>query len=482
MVTVLRSDLELHPDPTRLIARPFLPGETTFAGGPSRVELIANRVLRLSDDEARDLLQRTRSRFANRHPDLDQIWQENLEKATALHPPLGDAKGDKRALLGAFFTQEYAPEGAALLNPSMVPVSDDDGEGRFVLSLRAIGEGHLSSVEFRSGHIDEDGWAHVDPPSPYLRLGRRRAPNYEKGTFHSKLLALNADPVLVSIVMDRLPDQFDSAQLEAAIDLMQRGELSGAGVFETSRLIHWLASSNYELVYPGTEPLSERVLLPSSPAESHGIEDARFVRFSDEDGTTTYYATYTAWDGFSILPQLIETEDFVRFRFATLNGSCARNKGLALFPRRVGGLYTALGRHDLENLHVLRSDQIRVWDHAEMISSPEHGWETVQIGTCGSPIETPAGWVVLTHGVGPMRTYALGALLLDLEEPARVIGRLQEPLIEPAPDERDGYVPNVVYSCGGMIHAGWLVIPYGFSDQAVHIASVPLDELIDEML
>lgn len=211
------------------------------------------------------------------------------------------------------------------------------------------------------------------------------------------------------------------------------------------------------------------------------MEDARFVRFTDDDGASTYYATYTAFDGFTILPQLIETQDFLTFRFVTLNGVCARNKGMALFPRKVDGLYAALGRHDQENLHLLRSDQLEVWNHAEMITSPRQGWESVQIGACGSPMETEEGWLVIIHGVGPMRQYSLGALLLDLDDPSQIVGRLETPLLEPNADERDGYVPNVVYSCGSMIHEGRLIVPYGYADQGVRVMSVALDELIDAM-
>lgn len=481
MVTVKRTDIDLRPDPTRVVAKPFLPGEATFAGGPTRVQLIADRVLQLSNFEAAHLLERTRASFAGRHPDLENVWEENATAAIAQYPELEQVAGDRRALLGAFFTQEYAPEGAAVCNPSMVPLSEPNIDGRFIMSLRAIGEGHISSVEFRSGYVDDEGSVQLDAATPYLTLGSRRAPVYENKTFRDKLVALHADPTLVGVVMGQLPDRFSFTELEAALDLMQRGDVSGASVFETSRLIQWLAASNYELGFSGTEPISERILLPASPAETRGIEDARFVRFVEEDDTTTYYATYTAWDGFSILPQLIETRDFVTFRFATLNGSCATNKGMALFPRRVGGLYAALGRHDLENLHILRSDLIRVWNHAELLCAPERGWETVQLGTCGSPIETPQGWLVLTHGVGPMRTYALGALLLDLDRPTQVIGRLETPLLEAGADERNGYVPNVVYTCGAMVHGGWLVIPYGFSDSAVRVAKVDLGELLEAM-
>ena len=481
MVTVIRGSIELSPNPARVVAKPFLLGEPAFGEDRTRIEQIAHRVLEFSDAQTAQLLHRTRMSFAGRHRDLEGVWEENAATVASLVPAMKGLRREQRSLLGAFFTQEYAPQAAAICNPSIVPVSEPNADMRFVMSLRAIGEGHISSVEFRSGHVDSNGSVYIDAPSPYLIRGSRRTPTYENKTFRDKLIAINADAMLTGIVMGQLPDRFTYAELEAAQDVMRRGDVSDAAAFETSRLIRWLAASNYELVFPDDVPISERILLPAGPADSKGIEDARFVRFVDADGTVSYYATYTAFDGFTILPQLIETSDFVTFRFATLDGACARNKGMALFPRRIGGLYTALGRHDQENLHVLQSDRLRVWDHAELVYSPQHGWESVQLGNCGSPIETPHGWLVLTHGVGPMRTYVVGALLLDLEEPARVIGHLDTPLLEPAADERDGYVPNVVYSCGGLIHAGRLVIPYGLSDRAIRVATVSLDELLDAM-
>ena len=368
-----------------------------------------------------------------------------------------------------------------MCNRSIVPFPGGEDEGRFVMSLRAIGEGHISSVEFRTGSVDDSGRVTLDQPSPFLTPGERRAPEYDKAVFLRRLRAIGADAELVDTVMGSLPDRFTSSELDSALEVLDRVDTSAAASFETRKLVHWLAASNYVLVYGDDLPISERILLPSSPAESHGIEDARFVRFTDDDGEVTFYATYTAYDGFTILPQLIETQDLATFRFATLDGACARNKGMALFPRKIEGLYVALGRHDQENLHLLRSDQIRVWNHAEMVSSPSRGWEAVQIGACGSPIETGEGWLVLTHGVGPMRRYTLGALLLDLDDPSRVIGRLDQPLLEPAPDERNGYVPNVVYSCGAAIHQELLVVPYGFADEGVRVMTVPVKDLLDEM-
>jgi predicted GH43/DUF377 family glycosyl hydrolase len=480
VVTITRSDIDIRPDSARVVARPFLPGEAAFAGGPSRVELIAKRVLALDDAEAEAVLAQTRSTFAGRHRDLDGIWAQNARIAESQVPSLADIDGNRRDLLGAYFTQEYTPEAAAVCNPSIVPFPGADGDHGFVMSLRAIGEGHISSVEFRTGRV-EGGVMSLDPPGPLLTLGERRSTKHDKSVFQHKLTAMGGDAALVEMVMSRLSDPFSDEDLDAALERLDRGDMSAAASFETKKLAHWLASSNYELSYSESIPVSERILLPSSPAESQGIEDARFTRFVRDDGSVTYYATYTAFDGFTILPQLIETQDFLTFRFVTLNGVCARNKGMALFPRKVDGLYAALGRHDQENLHLLRSDRLETWNHAEMISSPERGWESVQIGACGSPMETEDGWLVITHGVGPMRRYSLGAFLLDLEDPSQMLGRLETPLLEPDADERDGYVPNVVYSCGSMIHEGRLVVPYGYADQGVRVMSVDVDELIAAM-
>jgi predicted GH43/DUF377 family glycosyl hydrolase len=250
---------------------------------------------------------------------------------------------------------------------------------------------------------------------------------------------------------------------------------------ETLDRIHWLATSNYQITFSPDSPISERVIFPASPTESHGMEDARFVRFVEDDGSVRYYATYTAYDGQQILPQLIETTDFVEFRILTLNGARAHNKGMALFPRRLRGRFAMLSRHDNESIHFLTSDDIHFWNHGDPLQAPSHAWELIQIGNCGSPIETEAGWLVLTHGVGPMRRYTIGAMLLDRDDPRRIIGRLDEPLLEPEREERNGYVPNVVYTCGAIVHNGRLILPYGFSDTGVGIATASLDELLSRL-
>ena len=277
-------------------------------------------------------------------------------------------------------------------------------------------------------------------------------------------------------------EQFTLEQLEAVIrDVEQSADGSSQEVRKVTRTIHWLASSNYESTFDAETSIPERVIFPAGPTESQGMEDARFVRFTDDDGKVTYFATYTAFDGFQILPQLIETQDFLTFRIATLNGRAAANKGIALFPRKIEGRFVALARLDNENNQLLRADNVRFWHDSQLLQAPEQPWELVQLGNCGSPLETEAGWLVITHGVGPLRRYVLGAILLDLNDPSRIIGRLTEPLLAPADDEREGYVPNVVYSCGSLLFGNLLVLPYGFSDVGAKIATVRVDELLSAL-
>jgi predicted GH43/DUF377 family glycosyl hydrolase len=355
------------------------------------------------------------------------------------------------------------------------------GQVRFVLSLRAIGEGHISSIEFRSGVVDANGDVSIDPLSRYARTAHHRAPVYDRLIFRSKLEELAAFNDISATVLGALPEHFSLDELKAMIAAVESRHGSHVDVAHATRTMHWLASSNYDSSFPPDSELSERVLFPAAPTESHGMEDARFVRFTSDDGTVTYFASYTAYDGNQILPQLIETPDFVSFRIATLNGASAKNKGIALFPRMIDGRYAALSRIDNENNFLMWSDNVRFWRESEKLQTPRSPWELFQLGNCGSPLETDAGWLVITHGVGPMRQYAIGAILLDKQDPLRVIGRLAQPLLEPIEDERDGYVPNVVYSCGSMIAGGLLVLPYGFSDVGTRIATVRLDDLLAEL-
>jgi predicted GH43/DUF377 family glycosyl hydrolase len=322
----------------------------------------------------------------------------------------------------------------------------------------------------------------IDPPGRYARLGNRRETIHSRDWFKATLEELMALDEGARLVIEGLPERFGTADLASVITkVADRDRIHRHQAEQTFHLLHWLATSNYQLVF-NSEDLSERVLYPAGPADSQGMEDARFVRFTAASGEVTYYATYTAYDGFRILPQLITTPDLNHFHISTLHGACAQNKGMALFPRPIDGRFVALSRHDQTNLHLLWSDDVRQWNNAEYLIGPGGMWEMIQIGNCGSPLETDQGWLVLTHGVGPMRTYSLGAILLDRDQPENVIGRLPDPLLQPDWAARDGYVPNVVYSCGGMINGGTLVLPYGISDRDVGVALVDVGELLGAMV
>jgi predicted GH43/DUF377 family glycosyl hydrolase len=466
------------------VARPFIPGfvGTLDALGGSRVDQIVDRVLKLSPAEATERLAEARVLFGGRHRDLEARWEANLLEALPHSPRLQSVTGDMRALLGAYFTQEYAFEAAALCNPSIVPAPSWNGEGPldFIMSARAIGEGHISSIEFRTGTVSEAGLVTLEDVGPHVATGRRTSVVYQKPSFLAKLEELGADPDIADQICGNLPEQFIFDDLAVVLPNLDVKAAYPAAAFETIRLIHWLASSNYRLEFTNG-PLSERLIFPAGPADSHGMEDARFVKFVDDDGSSTYYATYTAYDGFQILPQLIQTNDFLAFDITTMSGSSARNKGLALFPVKIDGSYAALSRFDRERLYLSYTDDIRSWESSELIYEPRAGWEAVQVGNCGSPLETDDGWLVITHGVGPMRRYCLGAVLLDRKDPSQVLGRLPKPFLVPGEDERNGYVPNVVYSCGGLVHGDNLVLPFGVADHRIGIAIVPISDLVAEL-
>jgi len=453
--------------------------------GRLRVQRILDRVLALPEATVVATLAEAYERFSSRHVDLTSVLERRFADVSHYLAQTSDVSLERRRLIGAYFTHEYSMDAAALSNPSIVRAPYQEGVTpgslRFIMSLRAIGEGHLSSIQFRSGVIDERGQIALDETSKFARTAMHRPPTYEKATFCAKLSELGSYTETAARVLDPLPEHFNTEQLEASRREVEQAHAHDQGVLQVTRTIHWLASSNYESTFHAESTVSERVIFPSGPTESQGMEDARFVRFTYEDGSVTYFATYTAYDGYRILPQLIETRDFISFRVSTMNGSSAVNKGIALFPRKIGGHFVALARLDNENNHLIRTDNVRFWHDRETIQEPQEAWELIQLGNCGSPIETEAGWLVITHGVGPFRRYCLGALLLDLNDPARVIGRLRQPLLGPAEDERDGYVPNVVYSCGAMTHAGLLVLPYGFSDVGARIATFRLDDVLSAL-
>jgi len=485
--SVTRTHHRLMPDSRRVLAKPFLPGEETLLPGESRAHLLVERILAIPEAEVVALNASIMQRFDGRHEQFRELLGRQFDALAAHVTDPATVSADRRLLIGAYFTHEYAIEAAALFNPSIVVAPDQQGVAnssiRFVMSVRAVGEGHLSSIEFRSGVLDANADIAFDESGTKVTSGRRTPPSrFYKARFVAKLLELGAINDLSSSVLNRLGAQFTLAELESALSGLEAHGPPRAVWFETVKIIRTLASSNYVTTFPAGSQIAERVIFPAGPNETRGMEDARFVRFTAADGRITYYATYTAYDGFSILPQLIETEDFVRFTISTLNGAAAQNKGMALFPRPIDGKFVMLSRKDRENLHLATSDDVHHWSDVVELYRPQHAWELLQIGNCGSPIETEAGWLVLTHGVGPMRRYTIGALLLDLADPRRVIAHLPEPFLEPTEDEREGYVPNVVYTCGALVHGGQLVVPYGFSDAGVAVARLPLADLLEALL
>ncbi|MDQ1491341.1 MAG: hypothetical protein QOJ23_3855 [Actinomycetota bacterium] len=482
---VTRTPLRLRPDPGRVVTRLFLPGQELMGNGESRAAGVVDRILALSDDDVAAALDAVLTGFGSRHRQFRATLEDHFNivahRLSAGAPP----SSERRLLLGAFFTAEYSVEAAAVFNPSIVLHPDQrgtaPGAARFVMSLRGVGEGHISCIEFRTGVIGPDGAVSVDDPGPFLVSGRPVETVYERELFRGTLAEFGEQGESAAFVLDSLPARFSPSELDRALADLEAQGVTHSGVRTTIDQFREIALSNYDTEFPDDSTIAERVLLPTGPTESHGMEDARFVRFVDDDGTPTYYATYTAFDGVHVAPQLLETTDFRRFRVTQLTGTAAKNKGLALFPRRIGGRYVALSRWDRESNAVATSDDCRSWEAATTLQSPERPWELLQLGNCGSPVETPEGWLVLTHGVGPMRVYCIGAILLDLDDPTKVLAQLSAPLMSPDDSERDGYVPNVVYSCGPLLHGQRLVIPYGIADAMVGVAVVDLGELLDRL-
>lgn len=479
--TITQTGTRLERDSSLVVTRLHAPNPS------SRIPKIIRRVVDLDDAGVERALAETKRGFSHRHKNLDEVFAAHLDMVRE-HIPDGVTLGAAReALVGACFTMEYAVSSAALFNPSIVPHPDqsgvDPGALRFVMSLRATGEGHISSIVFRTGMLTADNQVLLDPPSRYAQTQNVYVnPAYDRHLFELKLNEMDASNEITAHVLGQLPDPFTYNEMRGLLDRKDvTSVFSEARQAEAREILFWLANSNYTMDFDPASLLSERVIFPVSDNESCGIEDARFVRFVDDDGRVTYYATYTAYNGYAILPQLIETRDFNLFKVATLNGNAVRNKGMALFPRKTGGQYVMLSRQDGENNRIMFSDNLHFWQQSEILQEPGLPWEFIQVGNCGAPLETPEGWLVLTHGVGPMRRYCIGAMLLDLDDPRRVVRRLRTPLLVPQEEDRDGYVPNVVYSCGSLIHNGVLVIPYAMSDTCSDVATVGLADLIQNM-
>jgi len=422
-----RQALYLRPDPARVIVRPFKPATEPRDLNPTdktRANHIVERVLKLDSKTAASQLDDVLENFQGRHRNLLETFEsraDEMEEALAAHGTFSEVQ---RQLIGAYFMHEYSFEASALFNPSIVPHPDQSGipagSLRFILSLRAVGEGHVSSLKFRAGTIAADGSIAIDPTA-----------------------RLASSPRIGYRVAGPIGDEV-------------------------------------EVIFKPEQDISERVIFPVTESQSNGIEDARFVEFND-GGRTTYYATYTAYKSTAIRSELIETTDFLSFKMTPLHGAAARNKGMALFPRRIEGKYTTIARQDNENLYLVYSDDLYRWEGGQVILKPQFPWEFVQIGNCGSPIELQEGWLLLTHGVGPVRKYSIGAVLLDKRDPSRVLARSSEPLLRPEPGEREGYVPNVVYTCGAMTHNDQLILPYAVSDTFSNFATIKISALLHSM-
>ena len=480
-----RTTAELRPDPKRVIARLFLPGEEPRRAR-SRAAAIVARVMALPETEVEGLTAELLAEFSGRHRAFPLLLERHAAVIAARlddRTPLSTARTH---LMGAAFTAEYSTEGAALMNPSAVLSPDQsgvpDGQVRVALSLRAVGEGHLSSITFCSALVGPGPeWVFEPRVLPAVN-GTTSTARWATGNLRSVLGDQGPLDELGRALLHALPAEFDTIDLERAIvDLFPELVLRPGGQASVD-LVRRLVQSAYAVTFDPDVELSQRVLHPTVPEESNGMEDARFTRFVDSDGAVKYLGTYTAYDGRNIEPRLLQSDDLRTFQAHRLAGEAARNKGMALFPRPVHGRHLALCRTDGENTSLARSDDGFTWGESEVLHRPRGGWELLQVGNCGPPIETEHGWLVLTHAVGAMRVYTISALLLDLDDPSRIIGSLADPLLRPSAGERDGYVPSVVYSCGGVVHDGRLWLPYGIDDARIGVAWIPLDELLERML
>ncbi len=481
-VKVQRKDVKFLPDSSRVVAR-------FFNNGENRTHELIKRIVALDEAEVNRVLEHTLREFDGRHRNISQIFLNHFENHKGLIEHLkmdpNSFSHEEKLLIGSYATMEYSIESAAMFNPSIIEDFDQSflakGEKRVIISFRATGEGHLSSIVFRRGILDANNDFHPNKTRNHIDMAKIvQKKSYDKGRFVQKLKEMKISPRYSAKIMDDLPDHFEYHQLKVSVD-----KVLGNGISNDNRLaleeMTWLVDSYYDIEFSRDSDISERIIFPISPSESKGIEDARFVRFTEDDGSTKIYATYTAYDGHTILPKLLSTEDFSTFRIMPMHGKAAQNKNFALFPKKINGKYAVLARVDGVNNYLMYSDRNTLWNHPIKIQEPQHPWEFTQIGNCGAPLWTEEGWLVITHGVGPMRRYCIGASLFDLDDPTKQIGRLSQPLLSPLEVEREGYVPNVVYSCGSMINNGSLVLPYAVSDYSSSYATVEMEELMQAL-
>lgn len=475
--------LQLSPDPERIIMRFF------GTGNSNRAARIIGRVLRLPEREVERLVAELKREFASERPRLMETFADHFAMIRHLIPEGPPPSEARSLLLGACFTMEYALESVALFNPSIVPALRQDGvppgRVRFVMSLRATGEGHVSSIIFRVGVLDEGGNMELEPVARHSRPLKATMPErFDKELFRRDLETLGISLDKVGRFLDRLPSSFSRGELSGAIEQARRDRGASGFLEEAADSLIAATQVNYQLHLPDP-PLSQEaeiVIFPFTDIERHGIEDLRLVLFTDDDGSKTYFGTFTAFNGVRTFPQLLRYDGGPTIDVRLITGESAQNKGMALFPRRIHGKYAMISRIDNESLYYMESDDVGIWDEARLLQEPKYSWQVVQIGNCGSPLEIDEGWLLLTHGVGPMRQYCIGASLLDRDEPERVLKQTPEPFLLPDARARSsGYVPNVVYSCGAMIHGRKVVLPYAISDLTTGAVRVDLDALLDSM-
>ena len=482
-LSVERKPVRVNPDPKRVIAR-------FFFNGNDRAKEVIQRVMELNENQAFGIISPLLQEYSKRHRNITRVLNRHCGKLKNLFEELNidydSLSVYMKLLIGSYFTHEYSIESAAFFNPSIVDDPDqgdlEDGERRVIISFRAVGEGHISSITFRRALIDKYNNITVIPAGDYIDEAEIvRNAVYNKKLFFEKAVVTQINIDVLNEIEGKLDHHFEYANLRHILIDSQKLQPDDMKKLEYDKVL-WLADSYYEIVFSMDTDISDRVIFPISEYERKGIEDARFVKFMHDDGSKVYYATYTAYDGALIMPKLLQTNDFYNFKIMPLYGAGAQNKNLALFPRKINGKYVMISRIDGCNNYIMYSDKINIWEKPVELQRPKFSWEFVQIGNCGSPIETEAGWLMITHGVGPMRKYVLSVSLLKLDDPAVEIGRLREPLLVPNAEEREGYVPNVIYSCGAIIHNNKLIIPYGLSDYSTSFAEVEVDALIDRLL
>jgi predicted GH43/DUF377 family glycosyl hydrolase len=482
---ITRHDLVMEPDDRRVVIKLFVPGEDAQVV-QNRASGLIERILQLDEDETARLLEDVLARFSGRHHDILGVFQHHYEVVQHRVPAEIELSPTARTLIGAYFSHEYSVEAAALCNPSMVAHPDqtdlETGQLRVAISLRQIGEGHISSIGFCTAVLGPGDALRLEDRSGPLLTGQRSGAKHLRQQLSAAMIDADIDNEASAYLISALPEWYTDEEFEDVLVQVPselRARLTSQSTLDRIRHI---VAADYAVTFPAAVPMHQRILWPATPDESNGMEDARFVQVLDPDGRRSYQATYTAYDGRKISGRVIFSRDLRHFEVTALHGPAARNKGMALFPRYINGRKLALCRSDGETLGLSERDPEHRWQNAVPLLTPHRGWDLIQVGNCGSPIETEAGWLVLTHGVGPMRRYAIGAMLLDLDTPERVIADLPEGLIDPDEIEREGYVPNVVYSCGGVLHDGRLWLPYGASDVRVGFASVELDRLLTRMV